>query len=230
MDPWSTLAARSSVPIDGRIPIEKVPCWAACWVAIVAKSCVAACSLPADVPAESGGAGAGSSLSDANDGSDAAADDSAGQQGADADTDAAALLMEAQEAAALANTAFDAAGDADDSASPARYAGTWSGTTSQNQTIRFVVDGYGVDEWEYGWVLPACTSTTRTTFAAPVPIVGDRVDHTVPAAAGGVTTAMVIVFDTDSACHGTIHFTLKAIPNVPSCSGDAMATFTAIKQ
>lgn len=111
---------------------------------------------------------------------------------------------------------------------PEPVAGTWVGTTSQDRLITFVVVGApGVDQWEFGWQLAACASTTRTTFLVPVPIVEGRLMRTLTAGAGGLTTTMTIVFETTASASGSIDFTLNPIPAQPSCSGHATVTFQA---
>jgi hypothetical protein len=110
---------------------------------------------------------------------------------------------------------------------PGDYAGTWTGTTSQDRTVRFVGDALGIYEFEYGWVLPQCASSTKATFGAPVPIVDGRVERTI---AGMPSAVIVIEFESASRASGSLDFTLRAVPNVPGCTGQGNATFVATKQ
>jgi len=126
-------------------------------------------------------------------------------------------------------TTFDGAGDAPgaDTSSLADYDGTWSGTTSQGETLTFIVNG-GIVDWRYGWILAMCASATRITFTVPVPVAaGGAFMRVVTAGPGGMSTTFAGQFSLPNACQGTIDFQLKAIPTVPSCSGAAQVTFTA---
>src|SRR5579859_340458 len=136
---------------------------------------------------------------------DAFAGQSSGESGAPMQDADACPRDDALADASGNDVAPDIGGDGSqsDSVSTGDYAGTWSGTTSQAQSISFVHDGNGIVEWQYGWVLPQCSSTTMTRFPAPVAVVDGRVDRTVPAGAGGVTTVMTIVFASPSVASGT---------------------------
>lgn len=70
-------------------------------------------------------------------------------------------------------------------------------------------------------------STTRTTFAAAIPIVGGASAACLPAGPAGVRTEITGRFTSNRTLTGTLAFTAIPIPNLPSCAGMAQATFTA---
>jgi hypothetical protein len=107
--------------------------------------------------------------------------------------------------------------------------GFWEGKTSQGLDLSFVVLAPGIQEWTFGWQVPACGtgSSVHVMHPQPVPIIDGRAMRTQPGGPGGITATVTIVFESKTLATGTLDYTLNPFPVGPSCSGHVTATFEA---